>query len=478
MTIIPENTDVQDWVHRLHNYNGNNGNVLIMNGVDNVPTEHSPNLITSGGVFETERNIQERIDSVRNSLLGEYGGTYEPVYVFQIDTDESDPDAAVSYPINCVNANFNHATKDSLNDWANTFLGGIGACTLKEDGGINYWLDRANIFKKVDGTDAILTGADGNVMVALPKMYWKTTIKVSTWANTSIPASYKIETAISKGKFNNSVAWAHTMDGVEYPYVFVGVFQGLKNADNKLTSVYSDTENPTVSQTNDNMQTYAANNGDGYSIVTWHTWSMINLISILAYKTLDFQKAIGKGNCQTSAGLLLGTSYRAQAGGCSYGTQTNYDAMRIWYIENWFGDRWQQITGILKTEDNVFHINTANCRFVKQTTATAAVLAAAAADHVAIASGFSTSNGYISKFCGIDPFALLPASVESGASNKYACDYMWYAEGLRTVYVGGNWGYGAVGGAFTFNAIIAPSSTSTDRCARLQKIGTGVAAAA
>lgn len=475
---MTENTTTEEWIHKLHTYNGGNGNVLIMNGVDNTPAEHSPNLITSGGVYETEKALQERIDAVRNSVLGEYGGTYEPVYVFQIDTDESDPDAAVSYPVNCVNANFTPATKDSLNDWANTFIGGIGACALrKEDGAINYWLDAADIFKKLDNTDAILTGEDGDIMAAFPKMYWKSTIKVSAWANTSTPASYKNEIAISRGHFNGSYAWAHTKDGVEFPYVFVGVFQGYKNADGKLSSVYGTDINPTVSITNDAFQTAAAANGDGYSIVTYHTWTMINLLSILAYKTLNFQAAIGKGNCQTSAGLLLGASYRAQAGGSAYGTQTNYDPMRIWFLENWYADRWQFITGIIKTEDEQYHINTANTRFVTQVGATAARLAEAAEDHVVIKSGFVTAGGYISKFYGVDPAPLLPASTESGASNKYTCDYTWFNEGLRTVFVGGDWDSGAICGPFAFGAHHAPTSANGSLGARLQKIGTGEAAA-
>ena len=52
-------------------------------------------------------------------------------------------------------------------------------CVVKADGTVNYYLNPDNSNFKEDGTPSILTGADGNVMVEIPKHY----IKVKTVGN-------------------------------------------------------------------------------------------------------------------------------------------------------------------------------------------------------------------------------------------------------------------------------------------------------
>ena len=44
-------------------------------------------------------------------------------------------------------------------------------CLLKDDGTVNYYLDANDSTKKEDGTDAILDGTDGMVMVEIPQHY-------------------------------------------------------------------------------------------------------------------------------------------------------------------------------------------------------------------------------------------------------------------------------------------------------------------
>ena len=52
-------------------------------------------------------------------------------------------------------------------------------CVVKADGTVNYYLNPDNSNFKEDGTPSVLTGADGNVMVEIPKHY----IKVETVGN-------------------------------------------------------------------------------------------------------------------------------------------------------------------------------------------------------------------------------------------------------------------------------------------------------
>lgn len=474
MSTIEQNTSVQEWIElqRKNNGTSNPEGTIIIPGIDGTPEADSIRLITSGGVKKAIDETNNRIDQIQEAYFGEYRGTNEPVYVFRIDTEEDDPEKAVSYPANSPNANFTPATKGSLNSWENTFINDIAPCTLKESGQINYWLDKADIFKKLDGSAATLTGADGNVVTAFPTVYWKCTIRVKSWKTTTMPAAYENEMAISRGQFNGSYAHAHVLDGTVNPYVFVGCFQGL-NVSGTLKSRYSATEHPTVSQTNDTFQTQAAANGAGYSIMTYNTWNMINILAVLIFKNLNIQAVIGNGNVNNSAGLPLGSSYRAQKGGHAYGTTAGTDPSRLFWIENYWGDRWQFLTGIIKDANNVLHINKVNTRFITQNVTTPTI---PAADHTQISTGFSKTGGYISKFLGADPAPFFPAE-NAGASNKFACDYYWYADGRLTVLVGGHWDSGAGCGLFRCHVAYAPSAADAHIGARLQKIGTGAAAA-
>ena len=47
----------------------------------------------------------------------------------------------------------------------------IKGCLLKADGTVNYYLNATDWTKKEDNTTSVLTGADGNVMVEIPKFY-------------------------------------------------------------------------------------------------------------------------------------------------------------------------------------------------------------------------------------------------------------------------------------------------------------------
>ena len=46
-------------------------------------------------------------------------------------------------------------------------------CILNDDGSVNYYLDANDSTKKEDGTDAVLDGTDGQVMVEIPEYYYQ-----------------------------------------------------------------------------------------------------------------------------------------------------------------------------------------------------------------------------------------------------------------------------------------------------------------
>lgn len=442
---------------------------------DTRPIKNSQKLLTSGALYEMFSRISEA------GTHADYSGTDKPVYIFQIDPAEDDPALCISYPSYGANAGFTPATKDNWGDWANTFIAQkIKPCTVLPDAAgmprVNYYLNTADIKQKADGTDANLDGRDGDVCTAIPKIYSKWTIVNKGWISTTT-AHYVLECGFSEGQFTGSTARAHTYDNTVRDMLFVGCFEGYYT-DSKLRSIMI-TANPTVSQRNDTFQSYAnANNTGnvtGYSIETYNTHNLINMLYCAVFANLNSQTVIGNGNSSSSGAVMLGDTYRNQAGGANYGTTANSTTpMRLFYIENWWGNLWKFLTGIIKDANDVYHINTKNCRFVTQNVSKPTI---PAEDHITISSGYANTTGYIKKFMGIDAAPFLPAAV-GASSNTYASDYAYYASGLRTVAVGGSWGYGANCGAFAFDVAYAPSNAPATFGARLQILGADAAAQA
>jgi hypothetical protein len=59
--------------------------------------------------------------------------------------------------------------------------GRMRGCLLLDDGQVNYYLNPTNWAQKADGSASILTGADGMVMVEVPKFYVKNTSVGTLW---------------------------------------------------------------------------------------------------------------------------------------------------------------------------------------------------------------------------------------------------------------------------------------------------------
>ncbi len=68
-------------------------------------------------------------------------------------------------------------------------------CILRADGTVNYYLDPTDSTKKLDGTSANIDGSDGNVMVEIPRFYFRQTKSgtTTTWEISDIPlAGYSL----------------------------------------------------------------------------------------------------------------------------------------------------------------------------------------------------------------------------------------------------------------------------------------------
>ena len=166
-------------------------------------------------------------------------------------------------------------------------------CVLNADGTVNYYLDAADSTKKEDGTDAVLDGTDGNVMVQVPKFWYKYEYKDNEhhWSITDDPASgYDVHPAFVRG-------------GGEVDYRYVGAYQAsINDAGDKLESVSG--KFCVAGKTRDEFRQLAAAVGDGWHQLDWYLNNALQLLALIEFGTFDMQSAsaIGMGRTQLSGG--------------------------------------------------------------------------------------------------------------------------------------------------------------------------------
>lgn len=89
-------------------------------------------------------------------------------------------------------------------------------CVLNDDGVVQYYLDPSDSTKRVGGGAAVLTGADGQVMVQIPAFYYR-------YAYAGTKHTFEVSTVPLSG-FSIHPAWQK--NGVFVPYRYIGAYEG------------------------------------------------------------------------------------------------------------------------------------------------------------------------------------------------------------------------------------------------------------
>lgn len=205
-------------------------------------------------------------------------------------------------------------------------------CVLNDDGSVNYYLNPTNSTKKEDNTASVLTGADGNVMVEVPKFWYKHTLvgDIHEWWVSSTPlAGYSVHPWFLEG-------------GVERPFRYYRAYTPT-NVGGKLRSISGST--PTRSQTRATFRTQARANGTGWGLCSWNAVNAIQLLFLTEYCTFKTQAVLGRGN-DAGGDYGITTGQSNGIGNASSGTTNNDMWMSYRGIENWYADCWEFIDGL------------------------------------------------------------------------------------------------------------------------------------
>jgi len=364
--------------------------------------------------------------------------------------------------------------------------GKMRRCVLNSSGVVQYYLDANDSTLKEDGvTPAVLDGTDGNVMVEIPKFWYKHNLasNVNTWE-------------IADGSATGfTVHPAFIKDGVEVSHRYIGAYDAcyldatdstyksglnlddmtsnLDLANDKLASVSG--VYPLVGITRAEARSLAANNGTGWHQLDFALWSAIQMLFLVEHGDFKAQGILGAGN--TGATYVASSSSQTDSphsvagksnslGNASTDTSTGASSasrdtafMSYRGIENWYGNCWTWADGInvnQGTAGNV-HITNDYTDFADNTTS----------GYTLISTAFPTAPGFIRNILNTGAYFL--SSTNSGGSSTTFLGDQHFASGApsRVVAVGGSANNGAGAGRFCLTSTAGASGANRSIGARL-----------
>ena len=384
------------------------------------------------------------------------------LYGFKLDQNESDPASMITYLSDCDNKYYKSAkmnyTTDTFDygDWADAwFIKNLKPCMLKYDGTVDYELNPNDYTKKLDGTASDVANASygGNAMVGIPKVYWKIVDNGDNTANIYI-CDKKIDSDFH--------CWSHIdNNGNEIDYCYLSAYDGC-NISSKLRSISG--QSPMTNQTGTTEINYAKSNNIGSDII-WYTglfndWMLINILLFLIGKSTNSQITFGAGNNNTyvsTSNTGIKKSGTMNTKGLFWGSNDNASGVKVFGIENFYGNVWKRIGG---------WINDKGTQKIKMTYgqsdgSTVDGYNTDGAGYIVIGNStpIGTSGGYISKVL-FNENGLIPTTA-NGSQTTYYCDGLWFNNSqIDYVLVGGNSDGGYRVGASYSNLSFAVSLVS------------------
>ena len=315
-------------------------------------------------------------------------------------------------------------------------------CVLNADGTVKYYLHPTDSTKKADGTAAIINGTDGNVMVEIPKFWYKYehVSGVHKWSisDSNRGPDYEVHPAFIRG-------------GVEKDYRYYPAYEGF-NLSGKLISGSGRT--PTVNQTRAQFRTLAAANGAGWSQIDWNLLVAVQLLYLTEYANFNSQAMIGRGN-DAGSDYTMTTGGSNSIGNASSPSTNNDTWMSYRGIENWYASMFKFIDGV-NVQERKYFINNKPATFADDVFT---------GDYVDSGITSVASNGYVSNL--VPNKKGFVASAVAGSDSTYVPDYFYQSTGNRVVSFGGDASLGLICGAFCLDAFYAASGARA-------KLGSGV----
>lgn len=370
------------------------------------------------------------------------------VYGFHIDGAESNPSSNISYAVqyegeNVENYSYTPAYMDYTNNsfnygsWENAFFM-PRPCMLKNNGTVDYYLNPNDYTKKADGTasDVANTSYGGNAMMEWGKDGRKIWYKIVPDSTNNGATVYISNSQVDSGFHAYSFIGSDgtTLNDHFYTPIYNGSVVNSKlrsiSGQNIMNNVAGGTE-----------ITYATANGTGYYIETFADRILINLLLMLIGKNTNTQATFGNGHYsatgQASSLLQSGTMNNK---GLFYGTNGTGVGVKVFGMENYWGNQWRRMAG---------YLNVSGTQKYKLT----APYNDSGSNYTTLSNGTpdGTTGGYLSKMIYTEDGAMV-SKTASGSNSTFYTDVFHFNNSQTDYAVVGGASDSSLGcGAFSFN---------------------------
>jgi hypothetical protein len=423
-----------------------------------APSWTPPNIKTNiNGVLKTYADgwvnidgIARHIDSMWTNIDGvlkviNSTPAVPVIYGVKIDTLNSNPATALTYTDDAVGFTPASGNNGAFNvgSWADKFPFNLIKPCLYNAGAVNYYLNPNNYTQKIDGITAsdITTGADGDVMIEFPKLYWKfETIGTDLYirySSTKVDASYK--------------CLAHMRGTTEKDKCYISAYMGY-NLTSKLRSLSGKV--PTVSLRIGAGRTLAEANGAGYDQMAYFQLLMLQVLFIVMFKNRNSQTALGRGYVDGNT-VAINTG-GTNAKGMFYGETTGKLQNKFCGIEDFYGNLRYWIDGFFCNATRNMLITNQN---FNDTGSGYTDYGKGATDDL---------GGYISTVQGGTETGFVFKAIAGSATTYYTDNgRLCYSS---VPYFGGYWADMDIAGAFYLYAYAAASGSDTIISSRLMAL--------
>ncbi len=389
----------------------------INNKLSNLPTNAESTTYSNSASGLSATNVQGAIDNINTKVdeLADYVYSYHPrpkVMTVIIDQSNSNPETCITYADDAL------SMTPGSSEWDSFF--GHYPCLFKDGVEVGK-LNPNNFAQFEDGTDADITSGDaGDVMIAFPKLGYK----ISTSGDT---------VTVSMTDNPNAKGYcylAHTRGTTVKDKFYLGAYKGYVTS-SKLRSLSG--KSPTANTAIGNFRTQAQANGSGYDQSAFNQLVFRQCMYLLKYKNLDSQTALGYGYVNDNSSLI--STGGTNAKGMDYGETTGKLQMKLFGLEDFWGNAYEYIDGIFS--DSSRNILTATENF--NDTGSGYTNQGA--------SGFSkNTGGWVSKVQGTSEKGFVLKEHYGSQTTYYSDDA--YVYDSRVAYFGGDWSSGTNAGAF------------------------------
>ena len=354
-------------------------------------------------IFMAKEETSQEILANTEKILA--GAAEKPKrYGMRINLADSNPATRVTYLYDAVGMtpakmNFSVGMFD-YGDWGDIwFVRDNRPVMLNNDGSVDYELNHENHALKLTGGASDITSVAyaGNAMSEIP-LIWVKRYAVKNY-------HYVI---FCETQFDETYhAYAHTdADGNILPVTYFPMYEGSVT-NNRMRSLSGQTVS--ASLTDAQETTAAQQNGDRWDKLSFSECNLMYEMCTLISKSTNSQASFGAGCSNANDFLKTGTMNGL---GQFYGYSSATNGVKLFYCENFFGNYWKRIRGLINDKGIV------KVKFVPPYDSTGAGY---------INTGVTpsgTSGGYINKMEMTDG-GRIPA-VASGSETTYECDGFWF----------------------------------------------------